>query len=1141
MYHKINNMSMKCWNPPINNNYNKVVFKLDLELVKSSNPTEYTQIGEEITYTYIVTNNGTVELNNIIIQDNKISNLPIIEGPIFPGENKSIQGKYSITQDDINDGSLTNIAIAIDSIYGFLTETSLTINFTLTDDFNIIKSSNTGTYDLPGQLINYTYRITNNGNTTLNNIVVTDDILGDVGIIPSLNPNAFFDLSKLYMVTQDDLDQNRIITNIGTALSNNISRNSNPVSVIAFQNPVFVVIKSATVCSGTGEGAICRTGSYDSEGQVITYTYRIGNNGNITLNNINVTDDQLGFIGTISNLSPGNEDELTKTYAITQEDLDQNRIITNFATGTYNDISVDSNSVTINPIQNPDFVLTKSANTGSYDMAGQIITYTYTVENTGNITLNNINVTDDQLGVIGSIFLLSPNTQSDLTANYVITQSDLDENRIITNFGTAIYDNISKNSNSVVVEPIQNANLTIVISSDTGSYDIAGQIINYTYTITNIANVPLNNIEVTDDIFGPIGSIPSLNVGAFSDLMKTYTILQSDLNENRTITNIGTAIYNNMSINSDPVSVTAVQNPHLTINKSGSNLVIDNQITYTYTVTNDGNITLNNITFNDDKGVIVPNIPILNVGETISVTGAYEFQEGELTITNNVVAISDSGVSGSTGITLTVDSFGFEDGEGSFVIPNGYNRIEYVIMGGGGGGGGGAEAEYGGEASGGGGGGRGILGTGTINILPNDVINYKAGAGGLGGNLDGEDGEESYIKINNYMEILVNGGSGGKYGYPHGDGGNDGGGGGQKIPRTIWDPPIMNGQGGKAGQGDPGQNGGTFGGQGNGGYDGGNGGNGVSTTLFPEIFTGMPGEGGEGGISNQPNIGFSNICAGGGAGGLGAINENIKGNDENNNPVAKGGRGYGAGGAGGSARHPGANGASGIVVFRLIPPSIPAILETSDTQIFTTGTGSYNNIDKTKLEFVIMGGGGNGGNQGNNIGGGGGGRGILGTGTINILPDEIINYSVGSANNSSTINISSGINITVNGGGNGGNGPAGNDGGAAGHGFLTPSSPGQGSAGDINGGNGGDGVIVDGYPSIFNGLVGSGGIGTSMGSGGGGGAGGLGTMNPVKGNDGIGSNYGTGGEGYGAGGGGGGPLNGTGGTGASGIVVITPK
>src|SRR5690606_16188857 len=65
---------------------------------------------------------------------------------------------------------------------------------------------------------------------------------------------------------------------------------------------------------------------------------------------------------------------------------------------------------------------------------GEVIEYTFTVDNTGNVTLTDITITDPNLNVSGGpIASLAPGDtdSSTLTATYTLTQADIDSGEAV--------------------------------------------------------------------------------------------------------------------------------------------------------------------------------------------------------------------------------------------------------------------------------------------------------------------------------------------------------------------------------------------------------------------------------------------------------------------------------------------------------------------------------------------------------------------------------------------------------------------------------------------------------------------------------------------------------------------------------------
>jgi uncharacterized repeat protein (TIGR01451 family) len=87
-----------------------------LTVVKSASPTSYNAVGQTITYSYFVTNSGNVDLTGKInVIDNLTGTIPISTNGISSSSSLIQTNIYTITQADIDAGSVTNSAYATGS------------------------------------------------------------------------------------------------------------------------------------------------------------------------------------------------------------------------------------------------------------------------------------------------------------------------------------------------------------------------------------------------------------------------------------------------------------------------------------------------------------------------------------------------------------------------------------------------------------------------------------------------------------------------------------------------------------------------------------------------------------------------------------------------------------------------------------------------------------------------------------------------------------------------------------------------------------------------------------------------------------------------------------------------------------------
>jgi len=169
--------------------------------------------------------------------------------------------------------------------------------------------------------------------------------------------------------------------------------------------------------------------SYSTVGETITYSYTITNTGNTTLTGtFSVSDDKVTVTCPAGGLAPNASMNCSGSYAITQADLD-NGSLTNVAQAHSNNTDSNTDTETVTAAQSPSISLTKSASPVVYSAAGQVITYTYTITNTGNVTLvGPFSVTDDKLGTftcLTSLTSLAPSGSGTCTRTYTITASNM--------------------------------------------------------------------------------------------------------------------------------------------------------------------------------------------------------------------------------------------------------------------------------------------------------------------------------------------------------------------------------------------------------------------------------------------------------------------------------------------------------------------------------------------------------------------------------------------------------------------------------------------------------------------------------------------------------------------------------------------
>ena len=289
----------------------------------------------------------------------------------------------------------------------------------------------------PGDVISYTFAVTNTGNVTLTNVTVTDPLVTVVGgplasLAPGVTDTTTFSAS--YAITQADIDAGEVYN---TALANgtppsgpDVTDDDDHTEPIT-QGPAIELIKDGSLDVGADGVA--------TPGDVISYTFAVTNTGNVTLTNVTVTDPLVTVVGgPLASLAPGVTDTTTfsASYAITQADIDAGEVYnTALANGTPPsgpDVTDDDDHT--EPItQGPAIELIKDGefqdeSGDGVAQPGETISYTFAVTNTGNVTLYNVTVTDPLVTVVGGpLASLAPGVTDTTTfsASYAVTRADI--------------------------------------------------------------------------------------------------------------------------------------------------------------------------------------------------------------------------------------------------------------------------------------------------------------------------------------------------------------------------------------------------------------------------------------------------------------------------------------------------------------------------------------------------------------------------------------------------------------------------------------------------------------------------------------------------------------------------------------------
>ncbi|MBT8137041.1 MAG: hypothetical protein KJO54_08530 [Gammaproteobacteria bacterium] len=538
---------------------------------------------------------------------------------------------------------------------------------------SIEKSTNGADADFPtgpfipdGEPVLWEYVVTNTGNVTLTGIAVTDD----QGVIVNC-PQTMLDPGESMTCTGNGdatVDQyENLGATCGTDSAGTEVCDDDPSHYFG-ANPSIDIEKATN-----GEDADDPTGPFITPGESVTWTYVVQNTGNVTLSNVVVTDDQnVTITCPLNELTPGQIMECTAAGVAVAGQYENLGSVVGTPTDNDGDPITGEPDVTDEDPSHyfgalPGIDIEKSTNgfdadnpTGPFIPTGDAVLWEYEVTNTGNVTLSNITVTDNQ-GVMVSCpgDTLEPGESFICTANGTALAGQYE------NLGTVIGDppqgmpvddedpsHYFGANPAIDIEKFTNG---VQADDPTGPFIPVDGAVQWTYEVTNTGNVDLSNVMVTDSE-GVLVSCPAdtLAAGASFTCTASGTAVIGQYN------NVGDVIGTPPAGAGDPVTDNDPSHyfgadPSIDIEKATNGADADNPtgplvepgsvISWTYDVTNDGNVTLSNIVVIDDQGVTVdcPRSE-LDPGESMTCTASGIAVAGQYTNLGTVVGTPPEGL-----------------------------------------------------------------------------------------------------------------------------------------------------------------------------------------------------------------------------------------------------------------------------------------------------------------------------------------------------------------------------------------------------------------------------------------------------------------------------------------------------------------
>ena len=354
--------------------------------------------GEEVMYTYEVTNPGDDPLSSVSVTDDRCRPVRFERGDIDGDGLLDTDEVWRYACSAVLDEDTTNLATAegTDSLGGVVTDTdSIFVNTVQLPGEGIINLEKVASAPLVyvGETVVYTYTVSNLSEDPIHNISLTDDHLGVIA--------DSFDLvaggSAIY-VTETVLMTDT--TNLATAVGYNLLGDE-----VSDDASVFVGVVPPDVALSL---SVAANALVVYQGDTVTYTYIITNVGSDTAFNVVLSDFQSSAVRRpLDEYGPytltGGESVTISTAK--SLDADTNNVVMATGTDALGRLLSATDSVFVNTIQRPGpdgegILILSVAPSAMSVVSGTVVTYTYVVTNVSQDPVGNIVVEDEVFGYI---------------------------------------------------------------------------------------------------------------------------------------------------------------------------------------------------------------------------------------------------------------------------------------------------------------------------------------------------------------------------------------------------------------------------------------------------------------------------------------------------------------------------------------------------------------------------------------------------------------------------------------------------------------------------------------------------------------------------------------------------------------------
>ena len=638
---------------------NKTIFKnVDVPEITPKKDVNNTtpNFGENVAYTIVVSNDGISDAKQVVITDT------LAKGLKFLGSNYNgvyDENTHTVTWTlDINSGKTVELKVNVTvEDYGVLVNRVTVGDKTSSVDIavpEIIPDKTANVTDANfGDNVTYTVTVTNDGDVDASQVVIVDQLGNGLKYVSSSDGGVWDE--KTNTVTW--------IVDLAAGKTKTLNVVATVVGYGNVTNSLAVGNKTSKINVNVPE--ITPNKTVDNKnpnfGDNVTYTIVVSNDGAADAKNVVVKDILAPGFKFIEANYGGVYDELTRTVtwivdvnAKDHVDLTIKVTVEDYGVLT-NNVTVGNKTSSVN-ITVPEIIPNKTADIENPNF-GDEVTYTVNITNVGKSDAVNVAVRDvlgeglELISADGGVYdpiirtiTWTVNLNSGETKSFKVVAK-------VIGYGNVTNSLVVGNKTSAVDVDVPE----IIPSKDADNkYPNFGDSIDYTITVNNIGKADAKHVVVVDRLDKGLKYVSSSHNGVYDEASHTVTWVV-DIAAGSSLDLTVTAFAEEYGVLTNIVSVgdksasVDVNVPEIIPNKTADieNPNFGDNVTYTVTVTNDGNA--------DAKAVVVRDVLGKDL-KFVSATGTYTFDEATNTITWTVDV--DAGKTETFTVVATVINYG---------------------------------------------------------------------------------------------------------------------------------------------------------------------------------------------------------------------------------------------------------------------------------------------------------------------------------------------------------------------------------------------------------------------------------------------------------------------------------------------------